>query len=77
MEYKKRHKTQRLENKFSFPVELALPNLKDPLLNCPALSIRALDKLSYRLMEQAAVLWIRQKTEDSNRAVRTEESRLK
>ena len=56
MEKKGKIKIQRKGNKYSFPTELALPKLKHPLLNFPALSIRVLDKLSYRLMEQGAVV---------------------
>ena len=63
-ENKKEIRIQRKENKFSFPIECTLPNLKYPLLNCPALSIRVLDKLSYKLMEQAAIVWSSQITKD-------------
>ena len=48
---KKKVKIQTKENKFSFTTELTLHNLKYPLLNCPILSIRVLDKLSYSLEE--------------------------
>ena len=57
MENKRKINIQRKKNKFSFLIELTLSNLKHPLLNCPAFSVRILDKLSYRLMEQAVIVW--------------------
>ena len=51
MENRNTNIIQRKENKFSFPTELALPNLKNPLLNCPGLSIRILDKLRFRVID--------------------------
>ena len=58
------------ENKY-LPTEHALPSLKHPLLNCPNLSVKVLDKLRCILMEQAVVAWSSQKTGDSNRTART------
>ena len=72
-ENKKKTKIKTKENKLSFSTEIALHSLKPLLLNCPALSIKVLGKLSYRLIEQAAVVWGSQKTEDSNGAVSIEE----
>ena len=47
----------------SFPTKSTLHSLKPALLNCPALSMKVLDKLSYKLIEQAAVVWSSQKTD--------------
>ena len=50
-----------MKNKYYFPTELAFLNLKHPLLNCPALSIIVLEKLTYRLIEWVAVVQSSQK----------------
>ena len=53
MENKNRIKIK--ENKLNFPTEIALHSLKHLLLSCPALPIKVLDKVSFRVMEQSAV----------------------
>ena len=66
---KRKNETKRKENKY-FPTELTLNNWKHLSLNCFTWSIILLDKQSYRLTEQAAVVWSSQKTNNSNRAAR-------
>ena len=54
---KKKIKIKVKEKKLSFPIKIALHSLKPLLLNCPALSVKVLDKLSCRVIEKAVVVW--------------------
>ena len=55
MENKKKKKVKK-ENKFSSLLKITLHSLKHTFLNCPTCFTTVLDKLSYRLIEQAAVV---------------------
>ena len=44
------------KKKSSSPIKTTLHSLKPPLLNSPALSVKVMNKLSFRVIEQVAVV---------------------
>ena len=66
----KKNKIKGKENNY-FLIKLALHSLKYPSVNCPEWSVKVLDKLNYRLMENAAVALYSKKTDNSNMAAKT------